>query len=191
MRTSYAGEVVIDQFSVWNEDGTVKVPGLTVFNSLAWKDGVSQILTVTVTEIGIATGEYMMTFTPATPGFWKVEVTVLDTGDVLASTYDVKKKTYRPRMTAVDDRANIRFAFWVENDDGTRSTGLTSATASIVNSAGTVVVAMGEATPTAGGVFAFLADSEDVPTGAEYIVSLVAVQGTLSWSYNLGFSKVA
>lgn len=191
MRTSYAGEVVIDQFAVWNEEGTAKISGITSFNRISWKDGVSQIMTVTIAEIGTTPGEYTMTFNPPEPGYWKVEVTVPSTGDVFASFYDVKKRTYRPRMAAVDDRTNVRFAFWAENDDGSRATGFTTASASVVAADGTVVVAMGTATPSAGGVFSFIADSADVVAGAEYIVSLVAVQGGLSWSYNLGFSKVA
>lgn len=191
MRIVYAGEPVIDQFGVWNEGGTEKITGITSFNRVSWKDGVSQIMSVTITEVGTTPGEYMMAFNPPDPGYWKVEVTVPSTGDVFASYYDVKKRTYRLRMSAVDARVNVRFAIWVENEDGTRATGFTTASASILEPDGTLVDDMGAATPTVGGVFSFLADSADVPSGSEYIVSLVAVQGDLTWSYNIGFSKVA
>lgn len=191
MRIVYAGESVVDQFAVWNEGGTDKITGITNFTKLSWKDGVSQIMSVTITEIGTTPGEYMMAFNPPTAGYWKVEVTVPATGDVLSSYYDVRKRTYRMRMTAVDDRTNVRFALWVENDDGTKATGFTTASATIREPDGTLVDDMGAVAPTAGGVFIFLADSADVPSGAEYIIAITATQGALTWSYNLGFSKVA
>lgn len=191
MRIVYAGESVIDQFGVWNEAGTDKIAGITSFNKISWKDGVSQIMTVTVTEIETTPGEYMMTFIPPAPGFWKVEVSVPSTGDVFASYYDVKKRPYRVRMTAVDDRTNVRFAIWAENEDGSRATDFTTATASIYEPDGTLVESMGADTPSGTGIFSFLADSADVPAGAEYYVALVATKGALTWTYNLGFSKVA
>jgi hypothetical protein len=191
MRVVYAGEAVVDQFSVWNEDGTAKVPGLVTFTKLSWKDAVSQVMTIAVTEIGTTPGEYMMVFTPPSAGFWKVEVTEPSSGDVFTSFYDVQLRPYRIRMSAVDDRTNVRFAIWAENDDGTRATAFTIAAASIYEPDGTLVASMGTDTPTGGGVFSFLADSADVPAGAEYIIVLTATKGSLTWTYNLGFSKVA
>jgi hypothetical protein len=191
MRIAYAGEAVTDQFSVWNEEGTAKVPGLVTFTKLSWKNAVSQVMTIAVTEIGTTPGEYMMVFTPPSTGFWKVEVTEPSSGDVFTSFYDVQLRPYRLRMSAVDNRTNVRFAIWAENEDGTRALGFTTVSASIREPDGTVVDDMGSATPTSDGVAIFLADSADVPSGAEYIVKVIGTQGALTWTYNLGFAKVA
>lgn len=191
MRVTYVGEPVIDQFAVWNEDGTSKIPGITSFTRISWLNGVSQIMSVTVTEIGTTPGEYMMTFNPPEEGFWKVEVSVPSTGDVFASYYEVKKRTYRARMTAVDDRTHVRFALWLEEEIGSRVTDFESATATIISSDGTEIADMGSTTPTAAGLFVFEADSADVTAGAEYVVIMTAVKNSVSWVYNLGLSKVA
>jgi hypothetical protein len=148
-------------------------------------------MTITISEVSATPGEYMMVFNPQLEGYWKVEVVSPSTGDVFASFYDVKKRPYRSRMTAVDDRTNVRFAFWLEDENGSRVTTLTSASASIISSDGTVIDNMGATTPTAAGLLVFQADSADVLAGAEYVVVLTAVKGTVSWVYNLGFSKVA
>lgn len=191
MRVTYAGEPVVDQFSVWNEEGTAKVSGLVTFTKLSWKNAVSQVMTIAVTEIGTTPGEYMMVFTPPSTGFWKVEVTEPSSGDVFTSFYDVQLRPYRLRMSAVDNRTNVRFAIWAENEDGTRANGFTTVSASILEPDGTLVDNMGSATPTSDGVAIFLADSTDVPSGAEYIVKVIGTQGALTWTYNLGFAKVA
>jgi len=192
MRIVYAGEPVIDQFPVWNPGQTAKIPAISVFNPISWKNGVSQIMSITVTEIVATPGEYMMTFNPPGAGFWKVEVGVPTTGDSIVEVYDVRMRPYRARFVAVKDTTEqIPIAIWVENEDGTRATDFTTASASIILPDGTEVVDMGAATPSAEGVFEYVADNADIPAGAEYLISFVGTKGSLTWSYNLGFTKVA
>jgi len=78
-------EAVIDQFPVFDFDGYTKLSGQT-FVSTVWKDAVVDGATVTITEIG-SSGEYKMEFTPDSIGFWKVEVFVNTTKDVLGFFY--------------------------------------------------------------------------------------------------------
>lgn len=191
MRVAYAGEVVIDQFAVWNEDGTEKIPGIVSFTRLTWLNGVSQVVVVAVSEIGTTPGEYMTTFIPPAPGFWKVEVLVPSTGDVFTSTYDVRKRSYTLRMVAVDDRVDVRFALWAELEDGTRSLDFESLAVTLITSAGEEVENLGSQTPNSDGLFVFTVDSGDVVSGSEYLLSVEATFGDLTWDYNLGFSKVA
>lgn len=193
MRIVYAGEPVIDQFPVWNEEQTAKISGISSFTKISWKNGVSQIMSVTITEISATPGEYMMTFNPPDVGFWKVEVGVPSTGDSIVEVYDVRKRPYRARFMAVKDTIEqILIAIAVENDDGTRATDFTTATASILSpDDGTVISNLGSATPTAQGVFNYIADNADIPAAAGYLISFVGTKGSLTWTYNLWFTKVA
>jgi len=75
MRQGTVGDPIIDQFPVWEDDGYTKHVGLggTHFFSAVWVDGIPRSIPVGVVEIS-ASGEYKVTFTPDTLGFWKVEV---------------------------------------------------------------------------------------------------------------------
>jgi len=69
------GETIIDQFPVFNDDGYTTKTGLLAgdFTVSVYVDGASTSLTVTITEIG-STGNYRMSYSPPTEGYWNVQV---------------------------------------------------------------------------------------------------------------------
>ena len=82
------GDLVVDQFPVFNFDGYTKRSGETSFTKTVWKDGVVQSNPVSIAEIG-SSGEYKWQFTPNSVGWWKVEVVVDFNKDVFSSDYSV------------------------------------------------------------------------------------------------------
>lgn len=81
-------EVVLDQFPVWDWDGYTKVSGETSFAVTLWKDTVVSAIPVTVAEIGVS-GEYQISFTPDSVGYWRVEVIVDYNKDAFGFEYTV------------------------------------------------------------------------------------------------------
>jgi hypothetical protein len=75
MRQGTVSDPVIDQFPVWEDDGVEKRSGLTSvdFDFSVWVDGIPRSIPVGIVEIA-STGEYKVTFTPDTLGYWKVEI---------------------------------------------------------------------------------------------------------------------
>jgi hypothetical protein len=80
---------VIDQFSIFQNDGYSKKTGETIFTSKVWKDGVVQGTSVNISEIGTS-GEYKVSFQPDSIGFWSVQVLVDYNKDIWVGEYDAK-----------------------------------------------------------------------------------------------------
>lgn len=88
MREAKVNVEIVDQFSVFDFDGTSKVSGLSGFNVSVWCNAVPRVRVVDVVEIG-SSGEYRFAFTPDIVGVWKVEIIVGFTADVFASEFMV------------------------------------------------------------------------------------------------------
>ena len=83
------GAEIIDQFAVFESDGYTKVSGEVSFTTTLWDDGVvNSSVSVVVAEIGTS-GEYTVTFTPDSAGFWVLEVLIDSTNDIYESEYVV------------------------------------------------------------------------------------------------------
>ena len=81
-------EPVQDNFSAFENDGYTKRSGLTGpdFTVAVYKDGAPLVLTVDITEIG-STGEYTVEFTPASDGFYSVQVLIDFSKDIWEGEY--------------------------------------------------------------------------------------------------------
>lgn len=72
--TIKTGTLVTEAFSVISKtDGVSRVSGESTFTVLISKDGVSQTISYTITEIGVS-GVYCFSFTPNSSGLWHVEI---------------------------------------------------------------------------------------------------------------------
>jgi hypothetical protein len=83
------GDPVIDQFPVFDLDGWSKVSGRTDFTATIWKDGVVQVIPVTIAEIGTS-GEYKIEWTPTSFGYWRAEVLIGYNKERWGEGYDVE-----------------------------------------------------------------------------------------------------
>lgn len=83
-------EEVVDQFPVFDLDGYTKKSGETSFTKTIWQNGsVRSDIPVTISEIGSSPGEYKVSWTPDSVGFWMVEVDINYNKDVWVGDYDV------------------------------------------------------------------------------------------------------
>ncbi len=82
-RLAEPGVALVDVFPAFTADGASKQSGLSVgggnFATILTKDGVVDATAVTIAEIGVS-GDYRASFTPATAGFWRLEVLVAFSG---------------------------------------------------------------------------------------------------------------
>jgi hypothetical protein len=81
------GQTIKDQISAFEDDGITKRSGLiapTDFEVTVWQDCVVSSLPVTISEIGVS-GEYCVEYTPPSEGWWKVEIHILFSGDIMKS----------------------------------------------------------------------------------------------------------
>jgi hypothetical protein len=67
------GAVITDTFAIFDVDNITRVSGQTVFTTVILREGVPVSIPVTIAEIGTS-GEYKVTFTPTSTGYWKVQV---------------------------------------------------------------------------------------------------------------------
>jgi len=83
-------QTIIDNIPAFEDDGITKRSGLLPadFTVTVWKDGAVDPLSVAVAEIG-SSGEYSVTYTPDTAGYWLVEVHVLFNGAFWGSSAQV------------------------------------------------------------------------------------------------------
>ena len=81
------GELVVDHFPVFEEDGYTKKSGLLVgdFSATLYHDSVGSIIPVVITEVGA--GEYSFAFTPDAAGDWDVEVHILYNHDIWVDSF--------------------------------------------------------------------------------------------------------
>jgi hypothetical protein len=86
-RAIVTGALVTDFLPVFGPDGFTPHTG-AVCTPLLWKNGVADATPVTVAEVGV-TGWYKVTFTPATAGFWYLDVTNDHNTDRWRGEYDV------------------------------------------------------------------------------------------------------
>jgi hypothetical protein len=82
---------VEDALSVWELDGYSRRGGLvqTDFIVAFWRDGASVSPVFTLAEISATPGTYRLRWTPATTGFWYVEIENPVNSDVHVGEYDV------------------------------------------------------------------------------------------------------
>lgn len=83
---------VVDQFSVFADDGFAKVPGLTAaaFSGTVYRNGALLPAAVDIAEIPGSPGEYRLAFTPNAEGFWQVDVAYAAGRQIYSEQYDVK-----------------------------------------------------------------------------------------------------
>lgn len=83
---------VVDQFSVFADDGFSKVPGLgaAAFDVTAYRNGALVAARVDIAEIAGSPGEYRLTFTPDAEGFWQIDVAYAAGRQIYSEQYDVK-----------------------------------------------------------------------------------------------------
>ena len=67
------GTPIVDTFPIFETDNVTRVSGQTVFTVVVLVEGVPVSVPVTIVEIGTS-GEYKVTFTPTSVGYWKVQV---------------------------------------------------------------------------------------------------------------------
>ena len=90
-REGEVGTTVIDQFPAFEDDGFTKRVGLSSgdFTVTAFKDGVLQVgFLLTIVEIS-ASGEYRISFTPVTTGFFNIQVLVNFSKDIWEGEFDI------------------------------------------------------------------------------------------------------
>ena len=83
------GELVIDQFPAFEDDGYTKRSGLVTPTDLivtVYKDGVIDATVVTIAEIGTI-GDYKVSFTPATDGLYVIQVLIDFSKEIWAGYY--------------------------------------------------------------------------------------------------------
>lgn len=188
MRTVVPGEVVIDQFPVWDWDGHTKVSGHAVFNISLWKNGAPSAQPVTVEEIGTS-GEYRVTFTPDSEGVWACEVINTYNWDSWFGEYQAALPKIDIQASMADNNTEAVFALWVEQD-GARQTDFDSIEAAVKDSEGNTVHDFGgNSTPTADGVYRFAIASSTLAQHVPYLIAATATRGTHQYSANLGFAK--
>lgn len=150
MMQASVNDIVIDQFSAFDDDGVVKRSGLAPsgFTVVVWKDAVVQTgTTITITEIGTS-GEYKLSYAPTSVGFWKVEVRINVSDEILVhfcqvgigagasgmsrvlgllhenamidqQQYDAQGQLVSARVRVFDSKANVP-----NNPEGSEATGL-------------------------------------------------------------------
>lgn len=82
------GQMVVDQFPIYQSDGHTLQTGETVFTNTLYADGVASAVAVTIAEIG-TTGMYQASFTPDASGFWRVDTLIDYNKDIFVGEYDV------------------------------------------------------------------------------------------------------
>lgn len=90
-RELYKDVLVTDQLPVWEPDGVTKHSGLTAgnFTVVGYLDGVEVGgFASAISEIG-GRGEYAITWTPDSVGFWVVEVRNDYNGETHEGQYDI------------------------------------------------------------------------------------------------------
>jgi hypothetical protein len=100
-RAVQVGVLVEDQFPVFEPDGFTKKSGETAFTASVWKDGVIDLASVTITEIGTS-GEYNLQFTPDAVGFWVVQVLIDYNKDIFSGEYTASAETIDTTAGKVD-----------------------------------------------------------------------------------------
>jgi hypothetical protein len=182
------GEVIVDQFTVWADDGYNKVSGETSFYSTLWIEGVPSAIPVIIVEIG-ASGEYRASFTPDVVGSWILEIKIPSNLDVWGGEYKVvrgKEEDIEIRFSIADDGNEITMLCWTEID-GQRSLIATSCSARIIGEAGEVKDLGTNNSPDVNGAFSFVTDS-DLDPHTPYYVAIQMTDGTRSWYANKGFA---
>jgi hypothetical protein len=183
------GQLVVDQFPIWESNGYVKKSGESVFTKRLWKDGVADAVTITIAEIGV-TGEYKASFTPDDVGFWVMEITIDYNKDVFQAEYTVEAAKLFINATLSDDATTSIFGIWFE-ENGERLTDLDSVAVLIKDTAGTTVVDLGtDTTDTGDGVFRFTTSSSNLIQNTAYTIVATATRGAETWVGMAGFARV-
>jgi len=88
---------IVDQFPAFEDDGFSKRSGLlaAAFTATVFKDSVATAISVTITEIG-TTGEYKTSFTPATVGFYELQVLIDFNKEIRFANYQVVPELTNP-----------------------------------------------------------------------------------------------
>jgi hypothetical protein len=83
--------LVIDQFPAFEDDGYTKISGLqpSDFTTTVWADAVVQATPVSISEIG-SSGEYKLSYTPPTEGYWKLEIYFNFNDEIMVSEAEVR-----------------------------------------------------------------------------------------------------
>lgn len=188
VRQATPGELIIDQFAIWDYDGYTKVSGQASFYKRLWFNGAASSVPVTIAEIG-STGEYKVEFTPDEAGFWLLEVEVVYNHEVWESNVEVREPNVDIQASMADDNTDATFAVWVELD-GERLTDIDSIAAKVKDSNDVEVHDFGtNGTPTSDGVFKFTVSSSALTAHVPYLVAATATRGAKQWNANLGFAK--
>lgn len=89
-RQAALGDVIIDQFPAFENDGYTKRSGLTDidFTVTVHQDGVQVALPVTIIEIGV-TGEYKVQYEPTAEAFWQVQILIDFNKEIWISSVEV------------------------------------------------------------------------------------------------------
>lgn len=191
MREIQLGDMITDQFPVFQADRVTKQTGETVFTTTLWKDGVVQTPTpsVSIVEIG-SSGEYKVTFTPDTEGFWELEIDPDYNDDLWSGQYDVIARL-RFNSTMADNGTNAEFCVWAERN-GQRLTNLTQMTATIKDGQDNTVVSLGaDSSDTSDGIFRWTTATSNLETDISYVLAITATDGDDTYNANLGFVKVS
>jgi len=140
---------------VYQADGYTKQTGETVFTVVVWLDGVVSAVTPVVTEIGTS-GEYQVTFTPTSIGFWEVEVLIDYNKDTFAGQYDVVPVSGEALLNVAYDDGTLTMYLQVWLDRYGRSitqANLVSCEVLLHDQAGTLLYTLTSSSPGANGRF--------------------------------------
>jgi hypothetical protein len=93
-REIQVGVPVTDHFSVFEDDGYSKHPGLLPvdFVTTVYRDNTPVALLVSISEIG-STGEYTATFIPTSEAIWDTEVLCRFNDEIFRGSFAAKAQT--------------------------------------------------------------------------------------------------
>jgi hypothetical protein len=183
------GDDVVDQFPVFADDGYTKISGLTSFTYTLWKDTVAQTIPVAFTEIGTS-GEYRVSFTPDSSGFWTCEVLITVNHQQWYGEYTVAPTPLEFSASMGEDSTTASFTVWGESVTG-RVNWLTSMSAKIHDAEGYLIADLGLGFgPTSDGTFVFNCLSSILAYNIPYYLAMTATTGGSSWNGNCGFVRV-
>ncbi len=149
------GQVVIDQFPVYQTDGYTLRTGETTFVSTLFLDGVASVVPATVVEIG-TTGMYRVSFTPEAVGFWRVDVLIDYNKDIFFGEYDVALEVPLAEAffnAAYDDTTDTLYMeAWLDRgDNSVAAADLVACQIEVYDQAGTLLVTSNPTPPRANG----------------------------------------
>jgi len=180
----------INQFPIFEPDGISLKTGETSFIAYLAFNGASSAEIVSIVESD-EPGIYNASFTPNIIGAWNLIVesnyNKQKYADYINCVFSIDGKVFQ--YNASDNGTTIDIGVWVETGDSP-ILNLDSMSVKIYINDGTEVIDLGtQNTGTSEGVFRFTTSSNILNSATSYYLGVTAVQGSNTWTSNLGLTS--